>query len=799
MEKRQIKKLQNEKQIKRKYCIESSSPKKQKTGYFCLNILPDDLWLKVRQGETIWDALQRTDVKIGGDCGGLGKCGKCKVKVVSSIDSPSKVEEELLDEEELKQGIRLACRTKVNKDLVVYVGESKPDVEYFQILKTGYRPLLHLKPLVYKRLTTLPPDLQNKGLSDLDRIKLVRGPGYQDLKATLHCLRTLPEMLQRTQFRGVAVLHENYLMAWQNWEEVNRQYGLVFDLGTSTLVGKLINLMDGSETGVTSCLNNQSRYGADVISRLQYIKEHTRGLETLHNLLIEDLNRLVTRLLQASGLNPEDIFVAVAAGNTTMQHFFLTLNPSGIAEAPFAPVLTDGLIVKSVDVGLELHPEALVYVMPAKSGYIGGDLISVALTSSAWEQEDEIVLGLDFGTNGEIFLGNRKRMMTCSAAVGPALEGAKISYGMIAKSGAIEAVKYEDGDLHYRVIGNIKPRGLCGSGLVELVAVLLQLGIIDYEGLICPPQEGIAGGLNSRIINHSGVYDFLVASAEESYDHKPIYLTQKDVRELQLAKGAIAAGIKTLMDEMGIGTQDICRVYLAGALGNYVNPESAIRIGLLPDFDMEIITSLGNAASTGASMVLLSKDYWQMANELSNSIEHIELSSRLDFNQYFVENMDFPRRKALEIHREEAGDMIGDIMKTIKVGDIMARDFPTVPSTMSAEEVSVRLHNTGHHGFPVMDEKGRLFGVVTLTDLENSLRSGDADIPVGKIATRTLLVAHPDQSLYEVLQATVEDYGRIPVVDRQDRGRLVGVLRRHDIIRAYRAKLAQTRKAGNGL
>ena len=648
-----MKKTQNRKPRKQKHSIVSPPSAKHKKGYVWLNVSPDDLWLKVRQGETVWKALQKTDVELEGECGGLGKCGKCKIKVLSSIDPPSKAEKELLDEEELKQGIRLACRTKVNHDLVISAGERDAEAEHCQILttshilKTSHLPLLCLEPLIDKRLITLPPNLQNEGLSDLDRIKLVMGPEYQDLEVPLHCLRTLPEMLKRTRFRGAAVLHENCLLAWQNREEMHRHYGLIFDLGTSTLVGKLISLRDGSEVAVASCLNSQSRHGTNVISRIQYAKEHPNGLEHLHQHLIRDLSQITTRLLRTGGLNPNDVFVAVAAGNTTMQHFLLALNPSGIAEAPFSPVLTDGLIVKAADVGLELHPEALFFVMPAKSGYIGGDLIGVVLASGAAEQEDEIILGLDLGTNGEIFLGNGKRLLTCSAAAGPALEGARISDGMIARSGAIEAVSLEEGSLHYQVIGNINPKGICGSGLVDLVAVLVQCGIIDHEGLIRPPRGRAAEDLSSRIISRSGVYSFLVASADGSDGQKPIYLTQKDVRELQLAKGAVAAGIRTLMDEMGIGTGDIHRVYLAGALGNYVSPYSAMRIGLLPRLDPEIVTSLGNAASTGASMVLLSKAYWQMANHLADFIEHVELSSRLDFNQYFIEHMDFPEENPL--------------------------------------------------------------------------------------------------------------------------------------------------------
>jgi uncharacterized 2Fe-2S/4Fe-4S cluster protein (DUF4445 family) len=374
----------------------------------------------------------------------------------------------------------------------------------------------------------------------------------------------------------------------------------------------------------------------------------------MHEFLMKDLNLIVTRLLEVGGLKPEDVFAAVAAGNTTMQHFLLSLDPSGIAEAPFSPVLTDGIIVSANDAGLRLNQEAVLYVMPTKSGYIGGDLISVILASEAAEQEDEIILGLDLGTNGEIFLGNRERLMTCSAAAGPALEGAKITHGTIAKTGAIEGVRFINGKLYYKEIGNIKPLGICGSGLVDLIAVLLNCGIIDNEGLIRPPEKGPAYGLRSRVIENGEVYNFLVASEEESRHKKPIYLTQKDVRELQLAKSAIAAGIQTLMDEMGIGLKDISRIYLAGALGNYINPYSAMRIGLLPIVEPGIIKSLGNAASTGASMVLLSKAYWPWANELVHFIEHIELSCRQDFTEHFISNMDFPEESTWERRTGEA-------------------------------------------------------------------------------------------------------------------------------------------------
>lgn len=446
-----------------------------------MNVLPDDLWVSVQAGKTVWDGLQETEVDLGGECGGLGKCGKCRVKVLSAIDSPSEEDRELLSEEELEQGIRLACRTRLDQDMTVYLGEEPEAVtEYFQILTTShmlgdrYIPVSRLQPLVVKLPVSLLPETDRNGIANLDQVRLAMGTGYQELRPSLHCLRTLPERLGESGFQGAAVLYDQYLLDLQESERANQTYGMVFDLGTSTLVGKILSLIDGSEVAVTSSLNSQYRHGPDIISRLRYIKEHPRGLEQLHNLLIKDLNQITARLLEVSGVRQDEIFVAVAAGNTTMQHLLLSLSPAGIAEAPFSPVVTDGLILTAADVGLNLHPAALLHTMPMKAGYIGGDLISVIMTSGVAEQKDEIILGLDLGTNGEIFLGNGERLLTCSAAAGPALEGARVSNGMIARAGAIEGVTFEEGQLRYRVIGNIKPRGICGSGLVDLVAVLLD-------------------------------------------------------------------------------------------------------------------------------------------------------------------------------------------------------------------------------------------------------------------------------------------------------------------------------------
>lgn len=635
---RMIEKL-NEKKLPKK------KPKKISKKKVWLNVLPDDIWIKVSKGDTVYHALQNTKVKLEGDCGGLGKCGKCKIKVITPLGKPSKTTFNLLDLDELEQGVRLACQTKIQKNLAIFTEDVNVEAEFFQILKHGYMPPVKLAPLVERRLVTIPPPSIENSLSDVHRIRDVLSPEFHDLKTSYRCLSTLYKKLRATNFNGAAIIHNNCLLEWQPREHISGVFGLIFDLGTSTLVGKLVNLMEGQEVAVISRFNSQRKYGADVISRIQYINGHPKRLKDLQKLLVDDLNLITERLLESFGLKRKDILVAVAAGNTTMQHFMLSLDPSGIAEAPFTPLITEGMTFLAKDIGLKMHPDAMLYMMPAKSGYIGGDLIGFILSSGAAEQDDKLMLGLDLGTNSEIFLGNKNRMLTCSAAAGPAMEGARISHGMIARAGAIESFRFEKNDLFFNVIGNIKPKGLCGSGLVDLAALLLHHGIVNPEGLICSPdQHKKKNSMTARVIQtqENEIHDFLLADPRYSLDGKPIVLTQKDVRELQLAKAAIASGIKILLKTMGASVEDIDEVYLAGALGNYVHPLSAMRIGLLPKVNPKKIISLGNAAATGANMILLSKGYWEKSAEIAANLEHLELSGHGDFFDSFIEEMNFP-------------------------------------------------------------------------------------------------------------------------------------------------------------
>lgn len=622
-------------------------PKTRARKKVWLNVLPEDIWIKVNQGITIYEALRNTDADLNSECDGLGTCGKCKVGIITAIGAPDEQEKKLLSNDELESGIRLACRVRLTRDMVVHAGTLPGGKELFQILKHGLQRELEIDPLVdLFPLSVAPPDLTHSD-SDFNRLRKALGPPYHNLTITGRCLASLYRNLRYTRFTGEALLHHHCLLAWSHPGSVNGRFGLVFDIGTTTLVGKLIRLTDGRELGVISRLNSQIRYGTNIIGRIQHVRERKGGLKRLRELLIRDINLIIKRLLATFGLKAHNMFVAVAAGNTTMQHLLLGLDPSGIAEAPFTPVITEGVAFRTNQLGLHMNPEAMLYVLPAKSGYIGGDLTGFILASGAAEEDEKIILGLDIGTNGEIFLGNRHRMLTCSAAAGPALEGARITHGMIAKAGAIEGFRVENGHLQYNVIGNVKPKGICGSGLVDLAAVLLHYGVLDSEGLIGPDRIREAGELfGSRLVanNPAGLHDFIVAMPEETINQDPILLCQKDVRELQLAKSAIAAGTRLLMQELGVTIDDVDQICLAGALGNYMNPYSAMRIGLIPQTDPEKVVPLGNAAATGASMVLLSKRYWAQSVEIADRLRHMELSVHPDFYDLFVEEMDFPAK-----------------------------------------------------------------------------------------------------------------------------------------------------------
>ncbi|MFH0920174.1 MAG: ASKHA domain-containing protein [Fibrobacterota bacterium] len=393
-------------------------------------------------------------------------------------------------------------------------------------------------------------------------------------------------------------------------------YGLAVDIGTTTVVVHLMDLSRYETVGTTAFLNPQAEFWQDVISRIHYSMENARGLRHLQQKILDALNNGIGALCADEGIAPYQIFKAVFAANTTMLHLLLGVDPRTIALAPFTPAFTDSKRLTASDLGLSAHPEAAVITLPSVSGYVGAD-ITAGLTASPLPKADRPSLFIDLGTNGEMAIGNRSFLLACSTAAGPAFEGARIECGVGGIEGAIS--KYRDN--RYETLGNARPIGICGSGLIDIVANLLEQEKISPEGLLEEP--------------------FVVAPQTENDADHDIVLTPRDVRETQLAKGAVAAGIRVMLKEAGLDFNDLDKIYLAGGFGSFIDIRSAVRIGLLPRAMYGRIVSIGNAAGAGARLSLISRDFERQVQAIRDRCRYIELSGRADFNDFFMDEMVF--------------------------------------------------------------------------------------------------------------------------------------------------------------
>ncbi|HAA89525.1 MAG TPA: ferredoxin [Peptococcaceae bacterium] len=605
---------------------------------------PGNRKIDVPAGMTLKEVINTARLDFDFPCGGRGKCGKCRVKILDGAGQPTPVEEKHLEREEIEQGIRLACMTVVQGDLVVELPYQETP-KHKILLATGERDI-KLDPHISKTCIDItPPSLEDQR-PDWERLEgeLLREVSqYQRLKPSLSLLRRLPEVIRRAKYRVTAITEGDELLGLEEGDTTGKLLGIAFDVGTTTIVGYLMDLRTGEQLSVASALNPQTRYGADVISRITYITLEEEGLRTLHNCVLEAINQLIGEAAEKAGVSSRNIYALTFVGNTCMHHLFLGINPKNLALAPYVPVVKTPLVLEARELGIEINEAGKVYVLPTIAGFVGADTVGVILATDL-DWSEEIKLAIDIGTNGEIVLGSREKLLACSAAAGPAFEGAQIYCGMRGALGAIDHVRFGE-SVEYTVIGGVKPEGICGSGLIDAVAGLLELGIIDQNGRILSPHEvgnREAEKFRSNIVLHDGANAFLLADETETAHGRPILITQRDIRELQLAKGAIATGIYVLMEKLGITTGDIAEVLLAGAFGNYLDPESACAIGLIPPELAGKVRGVGNAAGAGAIAALLSRGEFRRAALISESVEYVELSAYPEFNSIFPSRLFFP-------------------------------------------------------------------------------------------------------------------------------------------------------------
>ncbi|MCD8335958.1 MAG: ASKHA domain-containing protein [Lachnospiraceae bacterium] len=600
--------------------------------------------VSVPEGMTVLEAEIRAGLKPDAPCGGTGKCGKCLVRIadmVSHGDTTLPCEDidttksahknkvlpyEIRDSEKTiaaeayGNSVR-ACQTKVTAD--IYVDTLSSLTKEYAILTEGYlRPVTYHPGLSVHKIQLEKPETGDKR-SDWYRMteQLTQDEPFEQIYPDPALASSLYD--RRAESAEWYAIHTDGRVL-----DLRREPGRIcfaaFDIGTTTVAGYLLDAKDGRTLAVESRLNPQVQYGADVIMRANYALEH--GTEILSMCIREAVNEMLQILAKKASVCTEDIFQVSVVGNTCMHHLFLGISPASLVHAPYTPAINARLTLCAADYGLCVHSNAQLLMLPVIAGYVGADTCA-CLMATRPDQEDNITLLLDIGTNGEMVLGNRKRLVACSTAAGPAFEGAKITCGMRGVAGAVDHVFYEKGNWRYTTIGDEPAVGLCGSGLIDLVACLLRAGLIDENGRL---ESGQADS-----------HTFVLVPPEDSGNGQGVYLTRKDVGEVQLAKAAIAAGIQLLMEELQITEDDITEVRVAGAFGNYMNPASVGEIGMFPHSLAGRVRSIGNAAGEGAKLALLSLEELKMSETLARSTDFIELAALPEFQDCFVEQLGF--------------------------------------------------------------------------------------------------------------------------------------------------------------
>ncbi len=562
------------------------------------------------------------------------------MEATGGIGPVTDVEKELLSSEELAASTRLSCQAIVTGECVCTVPNTNRMTED-QIMTEGKSVHFPFAPDTRKALLQLSPPKVGDKYFDLEAVEEgIRAIEPELATPSLAVIRAVPAITRESGGRLTAVLDQNVLLGIEKGDSRDRLYGIAFDIGTTTVVGKLIDLNEDRTLAVASALNAQEPFGADVVTRVKYTIENAGGLQRLHRLAIDQIGSLTDELCEKAGVAATDVHKCVIVGNTVMQHLALGVDPHYLVLSPFTPALQGPVTVPAEDLGLRMAPRGVAYFLPNLACFVGGDITAVLVTLDL-ESSDELHLVVDIGTNGEIVLGSRNRIVCCSSPAGPAWEGASISWGMRAAYGAIERVDLRDGDLAYRTVGNGPPAGICGSGLMDLAALCRRSGIIDESGRILSEDgagkapEAIRARLGSR---DSGSFLRIAPVGQNTW----IELNQRDVREIQLAKAAIASGIQMLLRECGVGPEEIGRISIAGAFGNHIRGEDALDIGLLPRVPADRIHFIGNAAAAGAEAILRSRDARLKAERLARSVDYVEVAGRPDFQDLFVDCLLFP-------------------------------------------------------------------------------------------------------------------------------------------------------------
>jgi uncharacterized 2Fe-2S/4Fe-4S cluster protein (DUF4445 family) len=593
--------------------------------------------VRVPTGTTIFDAASWNGVAIDSTCGGHGTCKKCKVQVTAGDVPISAIDQRAFTIDELRDGWRLACRAHCDGDVTITV---PPLATRPKAAMLGVGRHVILRPALKKRYLELDEPTMEDQTSDLERL-LAALPDLE-LRVELELTRHLGRTLRDADYQVTAVIADDELIGVEAGDTTESAYAIAFDLGTTTVVATLLDLRTGQPVVARSMLNRQQPFGADVISRVSATMLDPDALGLLRLRAQETLAELTQEVLDHAGIAADQVYEVALCGNATMTQIVLGIDPEPLSVAPFTLMARRLPPARALDLGIPTHRNAPAYIFPALGAYVGGDIIA-GLLATGLTRDKRLRLFIDVGTNSEIALGSAERIVACAAPAGPAFEAAQIRCGMRAADGAIEGVRINDGEVRLEVIGHTDPVGMCGSGLVDAVAELVRVGLIDASGRFIPDEDASdrLPTLAARLVRIGQERVFVLAWRGDDPAHG-IYLTQRDVRELQFAKASIATGWRILLSELDIDVDDIQQVLLAGSFGSYLTPASAVRIGLVPALALTRIVAAGNVAGEGAKMVLLSERERAQADAILDEVEYVELSGRADFNDAFIDQLAFP-------------------------------------------------------------------------------------------------------------------------------------------------------------
>jgi len=597
---------------------------------------------------TVLEAAQAQGIDLSSLCGGKGTCGKCKVKIEKGIEAlgPLTLQElKHVTEEEMKAGYRLACEIKPTTSIVVYVPE-RSRVGKQRLQTEGLEvPVKSLNPLVKKYFVELPKPTLHDHRSDEDRLldalyKTHVIPTNQDIDFDVAI--DLASTLRNANWKVTTVTWKDKIIDIEPGDTTNRCFGFAVDIGTTKLAGFLMDLNTGKVVSVAARMNPQIPLGEEVMSRLTHqMMKGWEGVQELQKAVVSGINEMIEECCQKAKVKTDEIYELCFVGNTAMQLCFLGIYGRHVAFSPYPPVLRRGTDIRASRLGLKSHPRANAHYVPVIGGFVGADSVADLMAVRMLES-NEIIMDIDIGTNTEIAVGNKDLVLMDSCASGPAFEGMQIKHGMRAATGSIERISIdpETLEVHYRTIEDKPPVGLCGSALVDAPAELLKSGIIDLNGRFVAEMAE----KTNRVRKGPDGWEFVVAWQKETATDTDIVITQGDVRELQKAKAAMRTGSEILMKRMGVTEKDITKLYMAGAFGNYIDPENARTIGMYPEVPLEKVVFVGNTAGTGSRMCLISKEERDYAQELSTKVKYLELAADPDFQTEYLNALYFPHK-----------------------------------------------------------------------------------------------------------------------------------------------------------